>query len=246
MPDKHRIRQGDCLFNIASDRGFLWQTIWNHPENVALRSLRRDPNILKPGDLLYIPDRTVKQEPRSTDRKHVFVDQGARAVLRLRIVDYEYQTQPEPPAPPSPAEPARHVTEEDPELQPVQVNELPRANTQYALNIDGNLIFGTTDGEGALSQPIPMNARAGTLTMDPGTLQETVIPLKLGYLNPLSEISGLKHRLSNLGFGCGDDSDEITPDFQGSLREFQRRYSLPVTGEPDDATQSKLQQLHRS
>jgi hypothetical protein len=84
------------------------------------------------------------------------------------------------------------------------------------------------------------------LTVEPGTLKETVIPLLLGFLDPVSEISGMKHRLSNLGFGCEDQTDEITPDFQEALREFQLRNELQVTGQPDDTTKSKLKQLHGS
>ncbi len=245
MPENYIIQQGDCLHSIAMNRGLLWQKIWDHPENSTLKSLRKDPNILKEGDTLFIPDLEVRQESRGTDQKHVFKRKGLPAVLKLRILDYENEQQ-QRPQPPSAPQGGRHVTEDDPEPDRVKQKEVPRANVPFALAIDGNVILGKTDSDGVITQPIPPNAQQGKLTIEPGTLKETVIPLKLGFLNPVSEVSGLKHRLSNLGFNCGDQTDEITPEFEEALRQFQQRNQIPVTGQADDATKSKLKQSHRS
>ena len=46
---------------------FYWQTLWNLPENAALKTLRKNQNVLMAGDTLHIPDLTVKQETRPTD-----------------------------------------------------------------------------------------------------------------------------------------------------------------------------------
>ncbi len=245
MPEDYVIQQGDCLHSIAVSRGLLWQTIWDHPNNSELKALRKDPNILKEGDKLFIPDLEIRQESRGTDQKHVFTRKGVPAILKLRILDYENtragRSQP-PPAPQG----GRNITEDDPEPDRVQVEEVPRANVPYTLEIDGKLITGNTDEDGIVNEPIPPDARHGKLIIEPGTLNETVIPLQLGFLNPLSEISGIKHRLSNLGFNCGDQTDEITPEFEEALRQFQARYQLPVTGQPDEETKNKLKELHRS
>jgi hypothetical protein len=131
-------------------------------------------------------------------------------------------------------------------LAQVTPKEVPRANVPFTLEIDGTVMKGKTDGAGVIIRHIPPNAHRGTLTVEPRTLRETVIPLLLGYLNPVSEISGIKHRLSNLGFNCGDQTDEATPAFQEALRQFQRLNDLRVTGEADEATKSKLKQLHGS
>ena len=245
MPEDYIIKQGDCLHSIALGRGLIWSTIWNHPSNSALKSLRKDPNILKEGDPLFIPDLELKQEPRGADQKHTFKRKGVPTILKLRILDYEYEQTP-PPPPPALPQRGRHVTDDDPEPAQVKQKEVPRANVPYSLVVDGTLITGNTDGDGVVLERIPPGATQGTLTIEPGTLKETVIPLQLGFLNPQTEISGVKHRLSNLGFNCGDQTDEATPDFEEGLKVFQQRNQLPVTGQPDDATKSKLKQAHGS
>src|SRR5258708_3021834 len=44
------IDDGDCFINLSKQEGFFWETVWNHPENRELRTLRKNPNILKKGD----------------------------------------------------------------------------------------------------------------------------------------------------------------------------------------------------
>jgi N-acetylmuramoyl-L-alanine amidase len=64
-----------------------YRAIWDHPNNADLKSKRENPNVLFPGDLLYIPDRKVGQYSRSTDRKHKFVLKRKPLKLRLTLTD---------------------------------------------------------------------------------------------------------------------------------------------------------------
>lgn len=50
------IRQGDYLLKVAYENGFDADTVWGNSKNADLRTLRRDPNILAPGDVLYVPE----------------------------------------------------------------------------------------------------------------------------------------------------------------------------------------------
>ena len=50
------IRQGDYLLQVAHTFGFDADTVWNDDKNSDLARLRPDHNILRPGDILYIPD----------------------------------------------------------------------------------------------------------------------------------------------------------------------------------------------
>lgn len=52
-----------------------------------MRSVRRDPNVLLPGDRLVIPDRTVKEVSRQTERKHRFIRKGEPTFLPIQILD---------------------------------------------------------------------------------------------------------------------------------------------------------------
>jgi hypothetical protein len=81
------IKQGDCLSSVAKRRGFAWKKLWNLPENAELRSKRRDPNILYPGDNLFIPELQDREVDSPTDKSHRFelVDSPAKLKLKLLL-----------------------------------------------------------------------------------------------------------------------------------------------------------------
>jgi hypothetical protein len=79
------VRQGDCISKIAADAGFFWQTIWDHPRNQELKAARQDPNILLPGDRVYIPDKRLRAEAKPADQRHRFVLKGVPAMLRVKV-----------------------------------------------------------------------------------------------------------------------------------------------------------------
>ena len=86
MP-KYVVQQGDCVSSIAGSRGLTWEKVWNHPDNAALRQLRRDPNVLYPGDELFVPDKEERLEERPADAKHSFRVKGTSAKIKLRLLD---------------------------------------------------------------------------------------------------------------------------------------------------------------
>jgi hypothetical protein len=57
------VRQGDYLTKLAFVKGFDADEVWNDPQNEELKKLRPDPNILAPGDILRIPDKTKEDLP---------------------------------------------------------------------------------------------------------------------------------------------------------------------------------------
>jgi Putative peptidoglycan binding domain len=87
MPKTITIEIGDCFINISTQEGFFWDTIWNHPQNAALRRRRKHLNILKEGDEVFIPDRTIKEISRETDKTHYFVRKGFPARFTLTLLD---------------------------------------------------------------------------------------------------------------------------------------------------------------
>lgn len=84
MP-KHVVTPGEGVSSIADAYGFFPLTLWNHPENARLKAEREDPNILAPGDVVFIPDKRVRQEDVATDDVHRFVKRGTPALLRLQV-----------------------------------------------------------------------------------------------------------------------------------------------------------------
>ncbi len=84
----YTVRQGDYLAKIAGDHGFAdWKPIWQHARNEALREKRKNPNVLFPGDQLFIPDAERQQLDAQTERKHRFSVERGKLKLLLRFDD---------------------------------------------------------------------------------------------------------------------------------------------------------------
>ena len=87
MPD-YTIVTGDCLSSIARRFGFAdYRTIYDHPRNADLRASRPNPNVLFPGDVLFVPEKEPRVETRPTDARHVFRTRVPSTRLRLRLTD---------------------------------------------------------------------------------------------------------------------------------------------------------------
>jgi len=72
--------------------------------------------------------------------------------------------------------------------------------------------------------------------------------LGIGHLDPISEPSGVRGRLLNLGIDPGsiDSDDAMEERFRSALMAFQRHHDLEPTGALDDATRAKLEEKHDS
>ncbi len=120
----------------------------------------------------------------------------------------------------------------------------PRANLPYQLMIDTLSVKGKTNDEGEIHERIPAGARRGVLRTLEGN-RWSQVNLKLGELDPQKHESGARARLSNLGYDPGDEDDENADDLlRATVRVFQEREQLEVTGELDEQTQSQLEKLH--
>jgi len=84
MAGMRKVEPGECVLSIAESEGMPWTRIWEAPENAALAELRGKPNILLPGDEVYVPDLEPREESGVTEQKHKF--RAKRGVeLRIRI-----------------------------------------------------------------------------------------------------------------------------------------------------------------
>jgi len=79
-------QRGDSVTSLSEDRGFFWETIWNHGDNAELKEKRKDPNIIAPSDSVYFPDRILKWESRATEAKHTFKKKGVPATLKIKVM----------------------------------------------------------------------------------------------------------------------------------------------------------------
>jgi hypothetical protein len=246
----HTVVQGEYLSGIAKQYGFSsYKAIWDHAQNAALKKQRQNPNVIYPGDQVFIPDKRKKQEVRSTGQTHRFVLKAEKLKLRLVVED---------------------------------LYEKPLDNARCELRIENEVYQLKTDGKGKIEQDIPPGVRSAVLTVkDPRTpINEIVIPIKIGHMDPVDTESGQKARLNNLGYFAGPLEDEKVPApdakpeantdakkdssadtakaepqngkkddetralFLSAVEEFQCDHGLVVDGKCGPTTQAKLKQVH--
>jgi hypothetical protein len=89
MPITYIAKQGDCISSIAFEYGLFPDTIWNNPANFQLKADRQDPNVLRPGDCIVIPDKRLKEVQGLTEARHRFRRLGVPAMLDIQFLDVE-------------------------------------------------------------------------------------------------------------------------------------------------------------
>jgi N-acetylmuramoyl-L-alanine amidase len=88
MSHHHRVNKGECLSQIAHRFGFAdYKFIYDHPQNSAFKRKRPDPNLIFPGDRIFIPDREPKQVDVATGGEHRFRLRTPMRKLNIRLVD---------------------------------------------------------------------------------------------------------------------------------------------------------------
>jgi len=217
----HVVQQGEYLASIAQQYGFAdWHIIYDHPQNADFKTMRPNPNILLPGDEIYIPDKEQKQESGATENHHRFqVKSPEKVWLKVVLKDAEGEAIASQPYTLTIAGRALKGTTDGTGL--VQ-QEIPIGVTSGSLTLD-NL-------------GLSWDLRIGHLdpVRDEGS-QEAVI-------------SGVQARLNNLGFFCGEADGILGPRTKNALMQFQRVVlnREDPTGEPDADTQTALMQQHGS
>ncbi len=83
----HTMKEDDCLLKIADERGVWWESIWNHANNAELKQQREQPNVLLPGDKVFIPEKNEGEEALPCDQKHRFRLKGTPALARFRLLE---------------------------------------------------------------------------------------------------------------------------------------------------------------
>jgi len=89
MPN-YSVQQGDTLAKIAERASLAsWKRIYDHANNAEFRQNRPDPNLIYPGDVVYVPDREDRDESSSTDANHQFLYKRPKQVLRVAVEDMD-------------------------------------------------------------------------------------------------------------------------------------------------------------
>jgi hypothetical protein len=124
-------------------------------------------------------------------------------------------------------------------------NNKPMVNTRFDLQLEGFSCGADTDKEGRFEHDIPPKAENGKLRIE-GTFP-LELPVKVGHLDPIEEVTGWKARLNNLGYNAGPVNDEETQQLRSAIEEFQCDYFknlADVDGKCGPKTQAKLKEAH--
>jgi len=212
---------------LAHRYGFAdYRTIWDAPQNAALKEKRKNPNILFPGDELFIPDREIKEESRPTEKRHKFQREGQE--LKLRIVLTDLKNKP---------------------LQGLEcVLAIEGDPKEITTGGDGEL--GEDISEQATGGKLLDKGKPG-----PAFRLQREFPVKIGDLEPVDKLSGQIARLNNLGYcafellnrpftDAEEESVRKEPQFLSAVEEFQCDFNLKVDGVCGPRTQAKLTDEH--
>ena len=215
MSETYVVKQGDCLYRIASRFGFAdWHAIYDHPDNADFRKKRPNPNVIFPGDLLKIPDKGPKSVDRPTGGAYKFEIKVLKIMLRVIVKD------------------------EDGEPLAGKKWELAVDSGTYKGTTTGEGIV-----EQAVPQSDEAGDLTVFLTDDEKAARYTW-NVRIGHLDPVEEIVGVQERLNNLGFYCGEADGEADDELTYAVRGFQDVAGLDKTGEIDDAFRAKLVEMH--
>lgn len=207
----HTVKQGETLIELALANGLeSWRDILDAPENAELAKTRTDPGVLKEGDRVFLPNRVLGRKDGAVDAVHSFRMPGPRSWVRLAIRGADGATP---------------------------------AGAPYELTIEGKAATGRVPPDGVIEHPAPVKSRSGSLVIqEPADDPEAWLrwELKIGWMDPLAELSGVQARLENLGFPCGGVTSEAGPETEAAIRAFQERVGLEPTGTADDALRDAL------
>lgn len=175
----HTVEQGECTAKLAERYGFFADTLWQLPENEALRNQRKQMNILAPGDSLYIP------APRD---KSIAVDSGKRyRIKRLGVPDVFR---------------VRFLANGEP-----RVNEQYLASLEYLDDKVSPDCAGVTDADGFVTLVTSPSVQRVRILIGSGD-QQRAHTFNIGHVDPLDQPSGVGKRLANLGYATGDNGPE--------------------------------------
>jgi len=214
----HRVQQGECLSTIAIRYGTGgWQALYDHPNNADLRKTRPNPNILLPGDKVFVPEKSEsKGVDCGTEQRHRFTVKIPRTGLRVVL--------------------------EDPDEKPLAgkkyVIKIGEKEIQGVTGADGLIHSEVPLNECAASLSAWLYAED---TDDPDFESDLLI----GHLDPVSTVSGIQARLKNLGFHCDVDG-VLGPQTKAAISRFRQKNGMATgAADPiDDALRDKLATLH--
>ncbi len=216
----HTVQPGDCFNSIAKEHGFYnYLTLYDHGDNASIKGNRKNPNMLVEGDPVAIPAKRQKKVALDLDKQKKFVVDRKKTKLRLSIKDVEDKALP--------------LSETKLVAGSLTSTAMPNGEGLLEVEIDPGVKSGIltlkprifkkaaptprpVQGPAPEKPPHPPQIKADEFTdeapEEDKTPLEIEIDLKIGFLEPHTEVRGALQRLNNLGCKVPDATAHTADD----------------------------------
>jgi hypothetical protein len=211
----HTVQEAEHLALIADRYGFCTiDPIVGHPNNATLFR-DRQPGILAPGEVVFIPDRKPTSVTIATGKKHTFVKKLLRPKVRLVLQAFGGRAK---------------------EGLDCSV-DCEGKETAVKTASDGLIEFRISPS--AIEATVTVAPRPG----GPGG-EEITLKVDIGGVGPVGDEDSAILRLQNLGYFRPCFPEEDAAERKAAIEEFQLENGLEITGELNEATTSTLQTVY--
>jgi Putative peptidoglycan binding domain len=208
------VRQGDHLARLAYVHGFDATEVWNHENNNGLREMGRKPELLAPGDILYLPG-------KPKESLAFYAGTSNRYQARVPVVNV-----------------ALAFKDADQVLsdEPYEIHGLGTDGS------DGQTEERKTDSEGKVSLELPVTTREVTIVFPRQNIAYEVRVGDMDPVAEMSGIQKRLENLGYLPRDREGGFEGAY--LQAAIAEFQKRHGLAPTGTLDDNTSNLLKDEH--
>ena len=218
MAQQHTVTQGETLLRIARQYGFRTsKSLYQHPINAEFRTLRPDPNLIFPGDIIKIPQKTEKFMPLKTGSKNTFVVRDEKEYFRLKVA---------------------YDDGDDITGKRVVLN-IGNQTIDTVLPSDGLV-------EVELNENDTLTAQVDLYLKEDQSSPSESFTAQVGHLDPIDTLSGVQARCNLLGFDCGKVDGINGTKTKAGVKGFQFVHGLEVDAIAGGKTKAKLKQVYGS
>jgi len=208
------VRQGDHLAQLAYVHGFDATEVWNHERNAELRELGRKPELLAPGDILYLPVKPKEGLAFSAGTSNRYQARVPVVSVSLAFKDAE-----------------RVLADE-----PYEVFGMGTDGS------DGQTEKRKTDADGKVALELPVTTREVTIVFPRQNVAYEVRVGDMDPVAEMSGVQKRLENLGYLPRERESASEDVY--LQAAIAEFQKQHGLSPTGSLDDATSNLLKDEH--
>jgi hypothetical protein len=215
MTKFHTVSQGESVAIIAKKYGFpSWDILYNHSDNSGFKTLRPNPDIIFPGDKIFIPELQKSRFNVKANQRHVFRSQAKKddVVIKIGAIGGTIWSD-------------RKV-----EL------DINGSIVESKTDAKGNANFKLPKGHAE-------EAILLVYTLKDTNNPSYRVSVKLGHLDPITEYIGQQARLTALGYDCGLLTNKANQRFENATNDFQTDNELTVDGICGPNTQQTLEKV---